>query len=90
MQQDEILFIDAKCKYKGKEYHLNDIIFKYQGSLQYWNFLELRKKRNITDPVQLYDINIKVRLGFANKTKSYRLAVKTDREVRNVVTGQYN
>jgi hypothetical protein len=90
MKEDEILFIDAKCKYKGKVYYLDEIVFKYQGSLQYWNYLELNKKRNILEPVQLYDVNIKARLGFANKTKTYRTAIKTEKEIRNVITGQYN
>jgi len=90
MKRDEILFINAKCKYKGKVYYLDEIVFKYQGSLQYWNYLELNKKRNILEPVQLYDVEIKARLGFANKNNSYRVAKKTEKEIRNVITGQYN
>lgn len=90
MKNNEILFIDAKCKYKGKVYHLDEIVFKYQGTMEYWNYLELNKKRGIKEPVQLYDVKIKARLGFANNNKSYRTAIKNEKEIRNVVTGQYN
>jgi len=89
MERDEIVFVDAKCKYKGKVYHLDEIVFKYQGTMKYWNYLELKKKRNILDPVELYDVTIRARLGFANKNKSYRTAIKNEKEIRNVKTGQY-
>jgi len=90
MIEDEILFIDAKCKHKEIIYHFTDIVFKYQGTMQYWNFLELKKKRKILESVQLYDIKIKARLGFANKSKSYTSAIKNNKEIRNQITGQYN
>ena len=90
MKQDEILFVDAKCKYKGKIIYLDEIVFKYQGTMQYWDYIELKKKRNILEPVELYDIKIKARLGFAQKSKSYRIAIRNEKEVRNVKTGQYN
>lgn len=83
------MFIDAKFKYKKKEYNLEGVVYKHNNELEYWNFLELKKKRNITESVRLYDIHIRSRLGFANKSKGFVEAIKSS-EARNKVTGQYD
>lgn len=89
IEEEEILFIDAKFKYKNKEYNLEGVVYKHNKDFKYWNFLELKKKRNIAESVYLYDIKILSRLGFANKSKGFVEALKSN-EQRNKVTGQYD
>ena len=89
MEEEAILFIDAKFKYKNKEYNLEGIVYKHNKDFKYWNFLELKKKRNIDEAVYLYDVKIRSSLGFANKSKRFVEALKSNEE-RNKVTGQYD
>lgn len=89
MTDGEILFVDAKFKYKKKEYNLEGVVYKHNKNFEYWNFLELKKKRNITEKVLLYDIKIISRLGFPNKSKGFVEAVKSN-EKRNKISGQYD
>ncbi len=89
IQEEEILFIDAKFKYKKKTHHIDGVVYKHNKDFQYWNHLELKKKRNIDEPVRLYDLKIRARLGFPNKSNRF-VEVQKSNEERNKITGQYD
>jgi len=89
IQEEEILFIDAKFKYNKKIYHLDGVVYKHNKNFEYWDYLELKKKRGINESVRLYDLKIRARLGFPNKSNRFVEAKKSNEE-RNKITGQYD
>ena len=89
MEENEILFVDAKFDHKNKTYCMEEIVYKHNNQYKYWDYIELKKKLGINDPVVLYDIKILKRLGFANKSKRYTEAIKSD-EKRDKITGKYD
>lgn len=88
-KEKEILFVNAKFKFKNKTHLLENIVYKHNEKRMYWNYLELKKKRRIEQPVYLFDIEIKARLGFPNKSKLF-VEAKKSKEERNKITGQYD
>lgn len=89
IQEEEILFIDAKFNHKKKTHHLDGVVYKHNNDFKYWNHLELKKKRGINEPVHLYDLKIRARLGFPNNSNRFVEAQKSNEE-RNKITGQYD
>lgn len=87
LKQDEIIYCNAKCNYKGKEYRLEKIVHKHTDGY-FYNRRNL-EPLGIKEPVKLYDIEIISRLGFANKAKGYT-EVKASQEERNKITGSYD
>lgn len=86
LKQDEIIYCNAKCNYKGKEYRLDKIVHKHTDGFYYKR--RILEPFGIKEPVKLYDIEIINRLGFANKAKGYTEVKKSD-ETRNKITGAY-
>ena len=88
IQEKEIVYCNAKCKYKGKVYQLKEIVYKHTDGW-YWNHLELLKKRNINEKVMIYDIEIISRLGFENQSQEFTEVKANDNNKRNRITGAY-
>ena len=65
MTEGTIYLINAKFKYKKKEYKLLEVVWKYQGSNQYTRMRVLEKMK-VKQPVTLYDIEIIKELGHEN------------------------
>ena len=88
MVEGTIYLINAKFKYKKKQYKLLDVVWKYQGNNQYTRMRVLEKMK-VKQPVTLYGIEIVKELGHENKgILDYVKAKKSD-EQRNNTTGAY-
>ncbi len=82
----EIVFCDLTISYKNKTYELNKLVYKNDGNMFYNK--KVLSKLNISEPVEIVDINIISRLGFENQSKEFT-EVKGSDEVRNKITGAY-
>jgi hypothetical protein len=88
IQIGEIVFCNAKFKYKGRVHQLREIVYKRTDAL-YFNHDELIRKRKINDGVELFDIEILKRLGFENRVTAFTEAKANDNNKRNPITGAY-
>ena len=83
---NEIVFCNLKIIYKNKTYELSNLVYKNNGDLFYNK--KILSKLNISEPVEIVDIDIISRLGFENKAKGFT-EVKANTETRNKITGTY-
>lgn len=83
---NEIVFCNLKIIYKNKTYELKKLVYKNNGDLFYNK--KILSKLNISEPVNIVDIDIISRLGFENKAKGFT-EVKANTEIRNKITGTY-
>jgi len=65
IDQNEIVFCNAKFKVDKKEYKLNQIVHKHTDGFFYDK--KILNEFKVSEPVELFDIEIISRLGFANK-----------------------
>ena len=89
LQDKEIVFCNAKFRFKNKIYYLKEIVYKHNKDYKYYRD-RILKEYNIKESVFLYDIEIISRLGFENKSKRYTEAKKNDNNNRNNITGAYD
>ena len=65
MVEGTIYLINAKFKYKKKEYKLYDVVWKYNNKKIY-DRMRILQKMKVKQPVTLYDIEILKELGHEN------------------------
>ena len=65
---------------------MKNLVYKNNGDLFYNK--KILSKLNISEPVNIVDIDIISRLGFENKAKGFT-EVKANTEIRNKITGTY-
>ena len=88
MTEGTIYLINAKFKYKKKEYKLYDVVWKYNEKKIY-DRMRILQSMKVKQPVTLYDIQVIKKLGHENKgILGYVKAKKSD-EQRNNTTGAY-
>lgn len=88
MVEGTIYLINAKFKYKKKEYKLYEVVWKYNEKKIY-DRMRVLQSMKVKQPVKLYDIEILKELGHENKgILGYVKAKKSD-EQRNNTTGAY-
>jgi hypothetical protein len=88
MVEGTIYLINAKFKYKKKQYKLLEVVWKYQGNKQYTRMRVLEGMK-VKQPVTLYDIEIIKELGHENKGILDYIKAKKSDEQRNNTTGAY-
>ena len=65
MVEGTIYLINAKFKYKKKEYKIYDVVWKYNEKKIYGR-MRILQKMKVKQPVTLYDIEILKTLGHEN------------------------
>ena len=88
MVEGTIYLINAKFKYKKKQYKLLEVVWKYKGNNQYTRMRVLEGIK-VKQPVTLYDIEIIKELGHENKGILDYIKAKKSDEQRNNTTGAY-
>ena len=65
MVEGTIYLINAKFKYKKKEYKLYEVVWKYNEKKHY-DRMRILQRMKVKQPVTLYDIEILKELGHEN------------------------
>ena len=65
MVKGTIYLINAKFKYKKKEYKLYEVVWKYNEKKHY-DRMRVLEKMKVKQPVTLYDIQVIKELGHEN------------------------
>ena len=65
MTEGAIYLINAKFKYKKKEYKLYEVVWKYNEKKQY-DRMRILQSMKVNQPVKLYNIEILKELGHEN------------------------